>query len=1296
MGQELLMSKTVVWTAALAFLFLLEGCSGESGPGVDAVVEVVAAEEAVVPDCVVDEDCDDGDFCTLNSCSEGVCIAVPRECDDGLFCSGIESCDSAAGMCVVADVPVVDDGIDCTVDSCDEALDEVVNEPDSAQCDDLDPCTDDLCDGEIGCSNTFNLAPCDDGDLCTADDACLEGVCAGSEVVCDDALFCNGVESCDPATGDCLDGESPVTDDGIDCTEDSCDEDVDEVLNLAVDSVCDDEDPCTDDWCEADSGCAHDNNVEPCDDGLACTIDDACFQGTCAGYSKECDDALFCNGLESCDDLTGACLDGWAPPIDDAVACTIDQCDDDLDEVVHLPVDADCDDGDICTDDICSPAAGCVQEFNVNPCTDGDPCTVMDQCLDGLCAGTPKDCDDTLYCNGEESCDPLTGVCLSGSPPDTDDDIDCTEDSCDEESDLLVNEPDDGACDDSNPCTDDACVAGAGCQNIPNTAACDDLDHCTLADTCLEGVCGGAPKLCDDTLYCNGLEVCNPESGDCQAGLPPDDADEIACTLDGCDEESDSIYHTPDHVKCTDDNVCTDDTCDPALGCLNVNNTSECDDLDACTVQDLCAHGLCSGEPVVCSNLLFCDGLETCSPQSGECVAGQAPITNDQLDCTLDSCDEEVDAIVHVADGTLCNDENGCTDDSCDPELGCVFSPNTVPCDDGEECTDGDACGDGACQPGGWTCEDCTNDLDDNSNGATDCCDALCADYPACQFESGCGDESDNDCDGAADCADFDCLGSQSCGPYPQPGDLVVTEVMQDPDAVGDSLGEWFEVYNASPETFDLRFMEVTDDGDNSFVVAGALAIAPGESLVFGRRGEAEINGGIEVDYVYSNFLLSNADDEIRLVLNEVEVDVVAYDGGPLFPDPTGASMQLDPASTTGDGNDVGGNWCISRRPVTEVEGADLGTPGADNHPCHEVDCEDGEDDDFDGAPDCDDEDCAELQGCGDDDQDGVYNRDEICPGWDDNVDQDNDQIPDGCEIALVSGAIPVSGSDWGISEPLHVELEIVMPGVTDSPGAGEGIACAMSYLVAGKEEWIDVAMAYVSEGDGDAEIHRGSVPALSVVPGLSVTTDFVCSYTTANEITYVYNNAPIADLNSQPVPFIYTAGGNAPAPTAGELVITEIMKNPEHVPDAAGEWFEVYVAADHVIDLKGIELADNDANSHHVMVSVYGEPGAYLVLGANGIFGQNGEVSLNYTYEGISLANDDDEVLLFNGAVLIDGVEYDAGATFPNQAGAALSLSGDVLDAGSNDVGSNWCNATAPFGPGDLGTPGEANPVCE
>ena len=41
--------------------------------------------------------------------------------------------------------------------------------------------------------------------------------------------------------------------------------------------------------------------------------------------------------------------------------------------------------------------------------------------------------------------------------------------------------------------------------------------------------------------------------------------------------------------NCDDGNVCTDDSCNPASGCVNANNIASCDDGDACTTADTCA-----------------------------------------------------------------------------------------------------------------------------------------------------------------------------------------------------------------------------------------------------------------------------------------------------------------------------------------------------------------------------------------------------------------------------------------------------------------------------------------------------------------------------------------------------------------------------------------------------------------------------------------------------------------------------------------------------------------------------------
>jgi carboxypeptidase T len=54
---------------------------------------------------------------------------------------------------------------------------------------------------------------------------------------CDDGLFCNGAETC--VSGTCQPGTPPDCDDGISCTDDSCNEDTDSCDHAANDSLCD-------------------------------------------------------------------------------------------------------------------------------------------------------------------------------------------------------------------------------------------------------------------------------------------------------------------------------------------------------------------------------------------------------------------------------------------------------------------------------------------------------------------------------------------------------------------------------------------------------------------------------------------------------------------------------------------------------------------------------------------------------------------------------------------------------------------------------------------------------------------------------------------------------------------------------------------------------------------------------------------------------------------------------------------------------------------------------------------------
>ncbi|MFQ6613475.1 MAG: lamin tail domain-containing protein [Fidelibacterota bacterium] len=153
---------------------------------------------------------------------------------------------------------------------------------------------------------------------------------------------------------------------------------------------------------------------------------------------------------------------------------------------------------------------------------------------------------------------------------------------------------------------------------------------------------------------------------------------------------------------------------------------------------------------------------------------------------------------------------------------------------------------------------------------------------------------------------------------------VVISEIMPNPAAVSDSYGEWFELFNADTLSYDLTGWTLTDGGADQHVIApdsGELRIDPGEYLVLGRSRDESTNGGVQVDYQYSGFLLSNTEDEIIIYDDQNQlVDQVEYSG--TFPFSSGTAMYITDFSA--DNNDPL-NWSAATTPYGL---GDLGTPG--------------------------------------------------------------------------------------------------------------------------------------------------------------------------------------------------------------------------------------------------------------------------------------------------------------------------------------------------------------------------------
>ncbi len=146
---------------------------------------------------------------------------------------------------------------------------------------------------------------------------------------------------------------------------------------------------------------------------------------------------------------------------------------------------------------------------------------------------------------------------------------------------------------------------------------------------------------------------------------------------------------------------------------------ADCDDGNACTINDTCTAGACTGTPMVCTtprapacvdatHLQTYDNPGVCN--GGRCVYTQETITCGAGGCAGNACQTDPCANVTCsAPPSVCYDAAGtCSQGSCS------YPANHAACDDGNACTDGDTCSGGVCSgvpklcntPGPGSCKD--------------------------------------------------------------------------------------------------------------------------------------------------------------------------------------------------------------------------------------------------------------------------------------------------------------------------------------------------------------------------------------------------------------------------------------------------------------------------------------------------------------------------------------------------------------------------------------------------------------
>jgi len=615
---------------------------------------------------------------------------------------------------------------------------------------------------------------CDDGSVCTIGESCdASGQCSSGTPISCAALssYCldpNTLIEYNTGTCDDLLGCQPAPKAPKDCPW-GCNS-----STLSCNSY-----PCGTNTCTTPP-------TNGCYSGAAgtCQTDGSCVYPFNPGGTS-CEDGNKCTTGEACDTI-GDCLGGTAVPVDDGNPCTVDACDPVTGTLSHtaMTVGSSCDDGDLCNGlatcqvvsgqidcvngtpvscttpsaggcyaatGTCEPSTGiCSYAFLTQgtTCNDANLCTVADQCNGmGSCGGSTKPCADyhvcadtgtsRLYWSG--TCDPSNGVC-SFSLTDSNCELGCDSTSglCNADPCLSI------ACD--NPrdsCHVGTCVGGACSYQLKSAGSdCNDGDACTSLDQCsAAGACQGAPISCNSPAV---LHACTDSStsrswdvnGTClsTSGLCSYTHSDVACQH-GCDEITGLCAADPCIGKSCDQppdqchqgtGTCTNGTCSYAVKPANSN----CDDTNICTSNDVCSgSGVCLGTPVVCGDppnptcvsggassrsygaLGTCNSLGLCDYTATDttCTAGCSTSTGL---CNNDPCKN---VVCNQPPGACFADQGQCSSSGV-----CVYPPKpaTVTCNDGNPCSTQDSCdGNGACV--GTPVSNCGTGGSSSTGGAT-------------------------------------------------------------------------------------------------------------------------------------------------------------------------------------------------------------------------------------------------------------------------------------------------------------------------------------------------------------------------------------------------------------------------------------------------------------------------------------------------------------------------------------------------------------------------------------------------
>lgn len=898
--------------------------------------------------CRGDGECDDDNPCTIDQCVDTACMhddeADGTACNDGRM-DGI--CD--AGECVAAveckspadctDLPPDDDcqerlcdGGECGLDFTPEG------EPASAVRQTAGDCQVVVCDGAGGTTMEIDDTDVpDDGNDCT-EDVCTAGVPSNPPVgegtaceagVCNDSGTCVGCLTADDCAG------SDTFCQVRTCVDNTCGVD-----NTAADTPLPDPDQTANDCqlavCDGNGNVAQnaDDADLPLDDGNDCTAQ-ACNVGVPLFPDEPVDTACDQDGGLFCDGA-GACVEcNDASQCSGAGECSVDACTDNACVVESAAAGTACDDGQFCTaTDECDGAGACVGAGDPCQGADGDG-NCSETCDEGAnaCTGADPDgsaCNDGTFCNGTDTCQGGTCSTHAGDPCTgaSDGDADCLE-SCLEgvggAGSCTAPDPVNTTCDDGLLCTfGDQCDAVGVCQGGPSPCAPTPGDFdCSESCNAATGLCDApdpAGGSCDDQQFCTATDTCDGAGSCTGTGDPCEGADGDGNCAESCDEIANNCLANDqggtacdDGLFCTATDVCnglgacvgSDDPCPGADG--DGDCAESCDDTaDACTASDT--------DGTSCDDGSFCNGADTCAAGACSVHPGDPCDGADgDGDCS-ETCDDAVGACTGLDPaGSTCSDGLACTlIDTCNAAGTCVGNPATNPCTGGTvdaDCDCTEACAEDPLAPQGFSCT--------GPNTASTLCGPSTVPPTFCNGTGACNSPT---------CAQPLVMNQV------QAADLVVTEIMYNPDICLDTSCEWIEVRNATGADVNLNGLLIQDAGPSSCTVtttfvlaAGAyawVAVTPGSSWTYTMQPDVFCTGSVS---------LNNSGAESVILRNGAGtvIDQTSYTAASVG---VGRSLKLNPAGQSAAANDVAANWCYSTVAFDTVDlVSDYGSPRALN-----------------------------------------------------------------------------------------------------------------------------------------------------------------------------------------------------------------------------------------------------------------------------------------------------------------------------------------------------------------------------